>query len=117
MILDHKFGTIIEVDSNAEFALIFYALLIIFSFFKLLNVLKISNNISFIVKMLGEVTVALLPFLTLFIGSIIVFAFIMHTLNVDLDQVEEMPYEGLGFAGYVIFIFRTSLGDFDVDPF
>ena len=118
MISDIAYGCDVNVNRvGAEVTLIFYSLLVFSSAFKLLNVLKIYNNISFIVKMLGEVARALFPFLLLFVGFIFVFALIMVTLNVDLSDLEGNPYEELQFLGYILFIFRTSLGDFEVDPF
>ena len=74
---DHLVGTDIKVNETAEVTLICYSLLIITSAIKLLNVLRVFNNISFIVKMLVEVGKALLPFLLLFNGFIFVFALIM----------------------------------------
>lgn len=76
-ISDYLVGTDIKVNETAEVTLICYSLLIITSAIKLLNVLRVFNNISFIVKMLVEVGKALIPFLLLFDGFILVFALIM----------------------------------------
>ena len=105
-------------EDTREYTRILYSLLIISSSIKLLDSLRIFNNISFIVKMLHMVTVELIPFLGLYIGFIFLFALVVSSLEIELDQVENMPYEGLPeWFGMAAFIFRTSLGDFDVDPF
>ena len=105
-------------ENTREYTRILYSLLIISSFVKLLDSLRIFNNISFIVKMLHRVTVELIPFLGLYIGFIFLFALVVSSLEIELDQVENMPYKGLPeWFGMAAFIFRTSLGDFDVDPF
>ena len=92
--------------------------MIISSFVKLLDSLRIFNNISFIVKMLHLVTIELIPFLGLYIGFIFLFALVVSSLEIDLNSVENEPYKGLpDWFGMIAFIFRTSLGDFDVDPF
>ena len=111
-ICDVIYGCNVDTNPLGEVTLSFYSFLVITSATKLLNVLKIFNNISFIVKMLGEVAKALIPFLLLFVGFMLVFALIMVTLSVTLTDLEEDPYVGLGFLGYILFIFRTSLGDF-----
>ena len=95
-----------------------YALLVLFSFVKLLDNLRIFNNISFIVKMLGRVVVELVPFLSLFVGFIILFSLVVNALEIEVDDIENEPYQGIPrWIGMNLFIFRTSLGDFDVDAF
>ena len=84
---------------------------------KLLSLMRINNNISFIVSMLYTVGKGLVPFISLFTGFIVLFSFIMMTLQLDLGDGERNPYEGIGHVGYIIFIIRTSLGDFDVENF
>ena len=103
---------------TTETVRIYYSLLVIFSFIKLLDNLRIFNNISFIVKMLMRVISDLIPFLGLFIGFIILFSLVVSALEIELENVENDPYSGLPeWIGMTMFIFRTSLGDFDVDPF
>ena len=68
--------------------------------------------------MLHRVTIELIPFLGLYTGFIFLFALVVSSLKIDLDAVENEPYKGLPeWFGMAAFIFRTSLGDFDVDPF
>ena len=68
--------------------------------------------------MVLKVSVAILPFLTLFVSLIVIFAFIVHTLGINFKtQDEDNPYRNIGALGYFLFIFRTSTGDFDVDNF
>ena len=70
--------------------------------------------------MLWKVMSKLIPFLTLFLEIIIVFVFIQYALglNFHLDEDgNDTPYTTIGFLAYFFFIFRTSLGDFEVDPY
>ena len=67
--------------------------------------------------MLFTVGKELVPFMILFISFIIVFSFVMMTLQLQLNDDDRNPYEGIGFGGYVLFIFRTSLGDFEISNF
>ena len=116
------FNTFYQKDATdtdtTDMVRIFYSLLIIFSFAKLLDNLRIFNNISFIVKMLMRVISDLMPFLFLFSGFVLLFSLVVSALEIELENVENDPYSGLyRWFAMVMFIFRTSLGDFDVDPF
>ena len=107
-----------EHGETTERVRIFYSCLVIFSFIKLLDNLRIFNNISFIVKMLGRVISELVPFLGLFVSFILLFSLVVNALEARLEDIDDTPYDGLTReASMAIFIFRTSLGDFDVDPF
>lgn len=70
------FGTTEQDSESYEATLILYALLLTTGFIKTLNTLRFHNNISFIVRMLGQVMLKLIPFLSLFMAMIIVFMFI-----------------------------------------
>ena len=91
---------------------IFYAFLIITAFIKLVNLLRIFHNVSFIVKMLRRVVVELLPFIFLFVCFIVVFSMMIMTLGFDLEDLEGDPYQGIYQFGYIMYILRTSIGDF-----
>ena len=39
------------------------------------------------------------------------------TLGFQIDELEENPYDGLGRVGFLMYVLRTSLGDFEVDTF
>ena len=98
---------------EVQFTRISYALLAIASFIKLLSLLRIFDNISFIIKMLFRVGEELTPFLFLFICFGGTFSFVIVALDMDKEQFEGGdPYEGLGGAGYFLYILRTSFGDF-----
>ena len=102
-----------EPSTEVQITRICYALLAIVSFIKLLSLLRIFDNISFIIKMLFRVGEELTPFLFLFICFVGTFAFVIVALDMDKEQFEEGdPYEGLGGAGYFVYILRTSFGDF-----
>ena len=110
------------LDSDEyQFTLILYAVLLFTSFIKMLNTLRIRNNISFIVRMLATVMLKLIPFLGLFLSMILVFMFIQATLGLHFtgdDSDENSAYtSGIGFLAYFFFLVRTSLGDFDVDAY
>ena len=96
---------------------IFYAFLILTAFVKLVNLLRIFHNVSFIVKMLRRVAVELLPFIFLFVCFIVVFSMMIMTLGFDLGALEDDPYQGIYQFGYIMYILRTSIGDFEVDTF
>ena len=96
-----------------------YALLAVSSFIKLLSLLRIYDNISFIIKMLFRVTKELGPFMFLFTGFVTTFAFVAVSIDIDKNKLDSTgdPYDGLGGFSYFMFILRTSFGDFTVDPF
>ena len=86
---------------------------------KLLSLNRLSDNISFIVRMIIKVAFSIVPFLTLFVSLIIVFSFIVYTLGLNFSSQgpENNPYEAIGLFSYFFFLFRTSTGDFDVEMF
>ena len=96
---------------------IVYSLLVILAYLKLLFLFRLFDNISFIIKMLKQVAQELLPFLFLFLSFIVVFALMIMTLGFEIDGLEEDPYDGLGRVGFLMYVLRTSLGDFEVDTF
>lgn len=102
-----------------QFVRITYSVLALLGFLKLLSLLRIYDNISFIIKMLGIVVLELLPFLILFIGFGGTFAVVITALDMDVTYLEEDrdPYSGLGGMAYFFFVLRTSFGDFAVDSF
>jgi len=107
-----------ENSEATESVRLCYSLLVIFSFIKLLDNLRIFNNISFIIKMLGRVIIELMPFMGLFVSFIILFSLVVSALEIGIGDIENDPYSGLPeTVSMILFIFRTSLGDFDVDPF
>ena len=110
---------VLEPTPEVQFTRICYALLAIVSFIKLLSLLRIYNNISFIIKMLFRVSEELTPFLFLFMGFVGTFSFVVVALDMQRENLEEDgdPYAGLGGIGYFMFVLRTSFGDFSVDPF
>lgn len=116
---DYYYDTSDPEDPGYEMTRIFYAILVLVSFIKLLSLFRIFDNMSFIIRMLFKVVVALLPFLGLFAGFLTAFTFVVVALKLDRDELENDgdPYEGLSGFGYALFILRTSLGDFSVDPF
>ena len=100
-----------------ELCKIFYAFLILLSYFKLLTLLRIFDRISFIIKMLKQVSKELIPFLFLFLSFVVVFSLMVMTLGFDLNELENDPYKGLLDFGYLMYVLRTSLADFEVDTF
>ena len=70
--------------------------------------------------MLLKVGEELTPFIALFFGFVIAFAFVLVALDLHKDKLAEDdvdPYEGLGGFGFALYVLRTSFGDFSVDPF
>ena len=87
-------------------------------FAKILSLNRINDNISFIVRMVIKVAISIVPFLTLFLSLIILFVFIFYALGLSFDSMgEENPYREIGVYGFFFFLFRQSMGDFDVDQF
>jgi hypothetical protein len=82
---DYAFGTMWSDSEEYQFTLILYAVLLLSSFIKMLNTLRIFNNISFIVRMLANVMLKLTPFLGLFLAMILVFMFIQVTLGLHFS--------------------------------
>ena len=79
---------------------------------------RINDSVVFISRMLVRVVGSIIPFLALFVLLIIVFAFILFALGLDFSSLgDDNPYRAIGAIGYFIYVFRTSTGDFDVDPF
>ena len=100
-----------------EICKILYAFLILLSYFKLLTLLRIFDRISFIIKMLKQVSKELIPFLFLFLSFVVVFSLMVMTLGLNLSELENDPYNGLWDFGYLMYVLRTSLADFEVDTF
>jgi hypothetical protein len=99
---------------------IFYALLVVTGFLKLLGNVQIYEDFSFLIKMMQLVAVELIPFGVLFFSMIIMFSFALAALNVPLYITEEeYDYDGLntGALTYFLFVLRTALGDFQVGTF
>ena len=68
--------------------------------------------------MLIKVTIAIVPFLFLFVCIICVFAFIVFALGLSFTSMgDQNPYRSIGSLSFWFFLFRTSTGDFDVDQF
>ena len=66
--------------------------------------------------MLIKVIISIVPFLTIFIVVIAVFAFIVKAIGLGFDSLgDDNPYKSIGVLSYFFFLFRTSTGDFDVD--
>ena len=106
-----------SIGADMELCKIFYAFLILLSYFKLLTLLRIFDRISFIIKMLKQVSKELIPFLFLFLSFVVVFSLMVMTLGFDLNELENDPYKGLWDFGYLMYVLRTSLADFEVDTF
>lgn len=118
IVCDFKNGTSKSHGSSSESTRIMYAILIVTTFIKFLSLARIFNNFSFIVKMLIIVISEIVPFILLFLLFIIAFAFCMMILDIHFEEDDpDNPYSGLGHLAYPLFIFRTSLGDIDVDVF
>ena len=73
LIFDYLYGTNEDDTDDYQGTLILFSLSLASGFIKLLNALRIFNNISFIVRMLTKVMLTLVPFLVLFMEIIIVF--------------------------------------------
>lgn len=116
---DFAYGTMAEDSADYQTTLILYAVLLLTSFIKQLNNLRIRNDISFIARMLGTVMLKLTPFLFLFLSMIIVFMFIQITLGLHFhgDGDNAAYASGIGPMAYFLFLVRTSLGDFEVEQY
>ena len=106
-----------SIGADMEICKILYAFLILLSYFKLLTLLRIFDRISFIIKMLKQVSKELIPFLFLFLSFVVVFSLMVMTLGLNLSELENDPYDGLWDFGYLMYVLRTSLADFEVDTF
>ena len=99
-----------------EVTRILVSVLLLSGFIKLLSLISINDNISFIVRMIVKVIVSIMPFLMLFASLILLFCFIVYTLGLSFESMgEDNPYKAIGRLSYFIFLFRTSVADFDVD--
>ena len=67
--------------------------------------------------MLKQVSKELIPFLFLFLSFVVVFSLMVMTLGFNLGELENDPYNGLWDFGYLMYVLRTSLADFEVDTF
>lgn len=81
VVSDLKFGTTWLDTSKYEVTLILYSILLTSAFIKMLNTLRLRNSISFIVRMLTNVFINLIPFLSLFLAMILAFMFIQVILG------------------------------------
>lgn len=113
----HFGGTPADSD-HYESTRILLSMLLLFGFAKLMMLNKINSNTNFIVQMIIKVSLTIIPFLTLFLSLIFLFMFIVYALGLSFESMEDdNPYKSIGTVGYFFFLFRTSMGDFDVDQF
>lgn len=121
LVFEWKVGTTEDDSELYEVTRILYAFLCPFGFIKLLDSMRTYNNVSFLVRMLTIVFLSLTNFLTLYFFMILVFMFAHTALGLHFDTDEDRNdtayTSGIGGLAYFFFILRTSLGDFDVDPY
>lgn len=83
--------------------------------------MRTFNAVSFIVRMIYSVIHGLVPFLLLYFFVILVSMFAQRTLGLefkpDPEEGDTAYTAGIGFLAYFFFVVRTSLGDFDVEPY
>jgi hypothetical protein len=104
-----------------------YSCLILFTFIKCLSLAQIYDSVAFLIKMLTGIVKKSVPFLAFFFTVIFVFAIVLKCLAVvfsdpsinDDEDILKGEYAGLPgwFIPYLIFVLRTSLGDFSVGSF
>ena len=115
---DVVYGSTWQDSEHYEVTRILLSMLLVSGTTKLLSLNRLSDDISFIVRMIIKVPIAIVPFLSLFNFLIIVFSFIVYTLGLSFDSLgDDNPYRSIGRFGFLIFTFRSSMGDFDVEQF
>lgn len=101
---------------NYESTRILLSFLLMFGFIKCISLFRVNDNVVFIWRMLIKVVVSIIPFLSLFTCLIIVFSFIVYALGLRFESLgDDNPYRSIEILGFLIYIFRNSIGDFDVD--
>lgn len=100
-----------------------YGILVINSFLKILNVAQFSENVAFLVKMLGYMFEKFQPFILFWFAIMIMFAFCVQALDLVFYNSDSFTqggdYEGLlgMFGPCLVFTMRNSVGDFQPDTF
>jgi hypothetical protein len=101
-----------------------YALLILTSFFKILNVAQVYPSIGFLIEMFSTIAERAVPFLSFFVYLNVTFAFIFYVLTLTFDETREANPNGeyvgidqIWFIPFMFYSFRNSLGDFKTDTF
>eukprot|EP00353_Schmidingerella_taraikaensis_P012645 CAMPEP_0185586178 /NCGR_PEP_ID=MMETSP0434-20130131/42887_1 /TAXON_ID=626734 ORGANISM="Favella taraikaensis, Strain Fe Narragansett Bay" /NCGR_SAMPLE_ID=MMETSP0434 /ASSEMBLY_ACC=CAM_ASM_000379 /LENGTH=224 /DNA_ID=CAMNT_0028207093 /DNA_START=19 /DNA_END=693 /DNA_ORIENTATION=- len=113
-----QLGSTVQDSEHYEVTRILLSLLLLSGFAKLMNLNKINSNTNFIVRMIVNVSITITPFLTLFVSLIVLNMFIFYSLGLSFDSMgDENPYKDIGSLSYFFFLFRTSMGDFEVDQF
>jgi hypothetical protein len=98
-----------------------YAILTINSYLKVLNVAQFSENVAFLVKMLGYIFNKFKPFILFWFGIMIMFSFCINAIDLVFYNSDSTgqggEYEGfLGMFGpCLIYTVRNSVGDFQPD--
>lgn len=98
-----------------------YGILSINVFLKILNVAQFSENVAFLVKMLGFIFEKFQPFILFWFGIIWMFALCVNALDVVFYNADSMTqggeYNGFGgmFGPCLLFTIRNSVGDFQPD--
>ena len=80
-ICEIRMGSTADDHENYEVTRILLSLLLLSGFIKLMSLNRINANLSFILRMIVTVSFTIMPFLTLFLALIIVFAFVVHALG------------------------------------
>jgi len=115
----------IEIDARTkQWIRVFYAVLILNMFFKLLNVAQVYKSVGYLVKMLSNIAREAVPFLTFFVYLNLTFTFMFYVINITFDETREKTpsgeYQGIDqwwLGPYLLYTFRQSLGDFKTDTF
>ena len=98
-----------------------YGILSINVFLKILNVAQFSENVAFLVKMLGFIFEKFQPFILFWFGIIWMFSLCVNALDVVFYNADSMTqggeYNGYGgmFGPCFLFTLRNSIGDFQPD--
>jgi hypothetical protein len=102
---------VFEIESILKFSTLLKLIIVLLMFSKLLFFIRIFERFGFLVEMIYNCLVDLIPFISCFITFLIFFSICLICLNTEIDsEVDEAQKIGY-VAKTVLQAFRTSIGE------
>lgn len=103
-------------DSNRDGVdvIVLQLYLMVVGFVKILFFIRIYEEYGFLVQMVGNTVIQLIPFLVFFIMWILFFAILYWILKVEIDSGDEEYLNLPNFFKYFFMTYRNSIGDISV---